>query len=108
MSMSHTQAQVAFDTARFGVKIMIRTGRQLRAFDGGLHVPLPDDDRLLPDDLAERATLRIEEEEAHALYEALGDYFGHGGASTQALRRDYDAERKRVDRLIDHLTSVKP
>jgi len=42
----------------------------------------------------------LDEDEARALYEALADHFGHSGNDTRALRRDYDAERSRVDRLI--------
>ena len=101
MTTPNTQAHVAFDTSRFGVLIQIRTGHSLRAFDGSGVVLIPQDNSRLADDDAERATLRLEEDEAHALYEALGGYFGHAGASTMALRADYAAERKRVDRLIE-------
>jgi hypothetical protein len=45
--------------------------------------------------------LHIGEDEARALYEGLADYFGHTGHDIRALRKDYDAERKRVDLLID-------
>ena len=44
--------------------------------------------------------LPLREDQARALYEALAEYFGHSGHDTRALRRDYDAERDRVDRLI--------
>ena len=37
------------------------------------------------------------------IYEALADYFGHSGHDTRALRKDYDAERARVDKLINNL-----
>lgn len=40
---------------------------------------------------------------ARALYEALANYFGGTGHDTRALRKDYDAERERVDKMIDHL-----
>lgn len=52
--------------------------------------------------------LRLDERLARALYESLGDYFGHSGNDTRALRRDYDAERARVDKLITHLTDTSP
>jgi hypothetical protein len=45
--------------------------------------------------------LRLDEDEARAIYEALADYFGHAGHDTRALRKDYDAERRRVDHLIE-------
>lgn len=44
-------------------------------------------------------TMRIGDEEARALLDALTRHF-HGAEDTRALRRDYDAERKRVDGLI--------
>lgn len=46
--------------------------------------------------------LRLPEEHARALYEALARYFG-GAPDMTVLRADYDAERKRVDRLIGFL-----
>lgn len=59
-------------------------------------------------DPAERwdSWLRIPEEDARALYEALGEHFGHAGHDIRALRKDYDAERGRVDRLIGHITGT--
>jgi hypothetical protein len=49
--------------------------------------------------------LRLPEREARALYEALAEHFGHTGNDVRALRRDYEAERARVDRLIDYATA---
>src|SRR5687767_6504204 len=49
----------------------------------------------------EDAWLQLQEEDARAIYEALADYFGHAGHDIRALRRDYEAERARVDRLIE-------
>lgn len=51
--------------------------------------------------------LRLDENDARAIYEGLADYFGHSGHDTRALRRDYDAERQRVDRLIGHVTGSR-
>ncbi|MCG7285372.1 hypothetical protein MHY85_05200 [Cellulomonas sp. ACRRI] len=48
--------------------------------------------------------LRLPEDAARAMYEALAQYFG-GAADSATLRRDYDAERARVDVFIRHLTS---
>lgn len=45
--------------------------------------------------------LQLEEDDARAIYEALAQFFGGAGHDTRALRKDYDAERKRVDRLIE-------
>ena len=48
--------------------------------------------------------LRLDEDIARAIYEALADHFGHSGHDTRALRKDYEAERGRVDKFIAHLT----
>lgn len=45
--------------------------------------------------------LRLEQDMARALYEALADHFGHAGHDIRALRKDYDAERARVDKFIE-------
>ena len=50
-------------------------------------------------------TLTLQEEHARALLDQLVTYF-NGGENTRTLRRDYDAERARVDRLIEHLVGV--
>jgi hypothetical protein len=52
----------------------------------------------------EDAWLRLSNEDARAVYEALAEHFGHAGHDMRALRQDYDAERKRVDTFINHLT----
>lgn len=50
-------------------------------------------------------TIRLGNEEARALLDALTRYF-HGADDTRALRRDYDSERERVDTLIAHLGAI--
>jgi hypothetical protein len=50
-------------------------------------------------------TLRLGHEEARALLDALAARF-QGAEDTRALRRDYDQERGRSDRLIGHLADV--
>lgn len=55
----------------------------------------------------EQDRLHIREDDARAIYEALAEHFGHNGHDTRALRRDYDDERKRVDRLITHVTGSR-
>lgn len=47
--------------------------------------------------------LRLRENDARALYEALAHHFG-GHPETASLRKDYEAERARVDKFITHLT----
>lgn len=50
-------------------------------------------------------TLCLGDDEARALLDALMRYY-HGAEDTRALRRDYDDERKRVDRLATTLGDV--
>lgn len=51
-------------------------------------------------------TITIPDEVARALLDALAAHYG-GTGDTRQLRRDYDAERARVDRLIAALTGGK-
>lgn len=50
-------------------------------------------------------TFRLPDEGPRALMEALARYY-HGDGDTRALRRDYDAERGRVDKLTDALIGI--
>lgn len=52
--------------------------------------------------------LRLPDDDARALYEALADHFGHAGHDIRALRKDYEAERARVDKLIDRAVPRQP
>jgi hypothetical protein len=53
----------------------------------------------------DEAKLNMDEPVARALYEALARYFG-GAPDMATVRRDYDAERARVDKFIEHLLRV--
>lgn len=50
-------------------------------------------------------TLRLDDSQARALCDALNHHYG-GTEDTRALRKDYDAERKRVDDLIGTVTFI--
>ena len=50
-------------------------------------------------------TLTMDDEAARALLDALTRHY-QGAEDTRALRRDYDAERKRVDDLTGHLAAI--
>jgi hypothetical protein len=52
-----------------------------------------------------RPSFSLDEDEARALLQALVRHFD-GGEDTRSLRKDYDAERKRVDLLIDKLANT--
>lgn len=47
-------------------------------------------------------SLRLPEDIARALLDALVAHYG-GHSDMRRLRADYDQERKRVDKMIDHL-----
>lgn len=82
------------------------TPRQiLRILEGGDPTTLRWED--LPDPPAPDVapTLQLGDNEARALLEALARHYG-GADDVRALRRDYDAERKRVDTLTSALTGV--
>ena len=50
----------------------------------------------------EDCVLVVSEEHGRALLQALVEHF-QGADDTRALRRDYDHEKQRVDRLVDAL-----
>jgi hypothetical protein len=50
-------------------------------------------------------TFTLEDDEARALLDALTRYY-NGAEDTRALRKDYDAERARVDKLTATLGDV--
>lgn len=103
-TQTNSEAHVEFDPMSFGVRIMLR-----RKADGGaVYVNFPEPVlRFVRFEERGQATgdevpwLRLDEDDARAVYEELADYFGHAGHDTRSLRNDYDAERKRVDKLID-------
>lgn len=96
-------ARAEFDPRHFGVSIHVRRegGNALLSFDELTVVAIDHDSHAQ----TEATPLRLEEEDARAIYEALADYFGGSGHDTRALRKDYDAERARVDRLIEYATT---
>jgi hypothetical protein len=98
------RALVQPDFARDGVAIMLG-----RSTPSGTQVVMPmdvvwrhnDPYVALPDD---GTSLRLPEDIARALYDALAAHFG-GTSDVQTLRKDYLAERQRVDKLIGYLVS---
>lgn len=50
--------------------------------------------------------LTVTEEEARALYEALAELYGHRPADGRQMRRDFEHERARADKLIDSIVRV--
>jgi hypothetical protein len=50
-------------------------------------------------------TIRLDVTSARAVLDSLQRHF-NGDSDTRALRKDYDAERARVDRLLDAVTGI--
>jgi hypothetical protein len=53
------------------------------------------------------ASFRFRDDVAKALLDALLEHF-HGGSGNRELRKDYDAERARVDKLMQAVIDRKP
>ena len=103
-----SRAHVEFDPMMFGVKIAVqrRQGDGINASEvlGWTQpvVKIVTEGGVVPDD---DTWLRLPEDDARAIYEALADHFGHAGHDTRSLRKDYDAGRTRVDKFIGYLTT---
>lgn len=98
-----TRAHIEYDPARLGVRLAVRRQNHVLTWtDPGVHFPEGAEAVNQRDDV----WLHLQEDDARAIYEALADYFGHAGHDTRALRRDYEAERARVDRLIEYVTAA--
>ena len=101
------RAHVEFDPGFGGLRVALLPNPEtlIRWPHGQIRQHLSENQPAVVDEDTETSPwLRLDESLARALYESLGDYFGHSGNDTWALRKDYDAERARVDKLITHLT----
>lgn len=79
-----------------------RGSRQLLRLDSGAARHWED----LPEAMEEgEPTLILYDDEARALLDALVAHY-QGAENTQTLRRDYDHERARVDKLTDAVTGI--
>lgn len=94
-----------------GIDVAIVTdynrGRQVRVWTGEPWSPtyrsIREGDST---EAAHEERLSLPTDEARALYEALAEHYGHGTNDTRALRRDYDAERVRGDKLTDAIIGI--
>jgi len=100
------------DTIGFGVRIAIANHwaedgrpneivRIISTEDGQQHLKLEE---ISVAEMIE-PTLTLPDDMARALLDALTRHY-HGAEDTRALRRDYDDERKRVDKLTGALITV--
>lgn len=101
------RAQVAEDWSRFGIVVLIsqhtEDGKRIATlhFNDGIASWDPPPTGATQID----PTLRLDHEEANALLAALTNHY-QGVDDQRALRKDYDHERGRVDKLIDVVTAV--
>lgn len=104
-----TRAHVDIDYSTFGIKAMIAEywpDRPVRPYivDGNTIRLGPElDTSRLPD--GQEPTLRIDEDAARALLDALLDYF-RGGSDTRNLRKDFEREQSRVDDLLKTVSDI--
>lgn len=103
----NAKAHIEWQPFGLGIAILSEGTLALWPSQGSVRTRLPEGGASpeIPEGYTDR--LRLREDEARALYEALADYFGHAGHDTRSLRKDYDAERKRVDKFIDSLLEKK-
>lgn len=103
MSDEGLRAWIGDDLLRGGIRVVFafQSGHSRSVWaPGGPRMFVSTDDATEPD----VEPCRMTDEEGRALLTALNRYY-EGGEDTRSLRRDYDAERKRVDTFIAHLTA---
>jgi len=96
------RAYVNPDFARFGLTVHLV---DQRGQDGPTFLAAPAElvfSEIDPMTSGHEPTLRLSEEAARALLDALAAHYG-GSSDVQTLRKDYLAERARVDKMIDHM-----
>lgn len=94
-----TRAHVEHDRYLRGVRLAVARERGYLAWEPPVFHPHSEGGQQETPD----AWLTLEEGDARAIYEALAEFFGHTGHDIRSLRKDYDAERGRVDKLINNL-----
>lgn len=100
--MSEFRARAEHDQFMRGVNVYLGTDHYALSF--------PHTERVVIEERAVETVVRplfLPNDAARALYEALADHYGHAGHDIRALRKDYDAERKRVDQFISALLEKK-
>jgi hypothetical protein len=102
------RAYVQTDIGRLGVAVFLfeQVGHERYAIGQPTDVVFQEMDRDAAAAVAE-PTLRLPEDMARALLDALAAHFG-GTSDVRTLRKDYMAERARVDKMIDHLVGRRP
>jgi hypothetical protein len=100
------RAYVERDFARFGVAVhLFDLGDDTVGVAEPIDTVMTSQPRDTGASIAREPWLRLPEAYARALYDALAEHFG-GYQGVRSLRADYDAERKRVDLMIETLRKV--
>ena len=98
-----TKAHIQDNTQMRGINVLM-----FDKHDSGTTVWVPGSrHRMLARDGVQHGVepMTLSDDDARALLTALVRHY-EGGEDNRSLRRDYDAERKRVDTFIAHLTST--
>lgn len=104
------RAHVEFDYTMGGVRFSVMPNRHsVVLWQVGaptlLHL---QENEAVPDEYGDLTPwCRLDEDSARALYHALGEYFGGNAYDVRQLRADYNAERDRVDKALDHLIRME-
>jgi hypothetical protein len=94
-----TRARAEYDLGMNGVRVAVVNEQSVRLWEPATYKRRDD----MGEDPGFDAWLRLNDEEARAIYEALADYYGNATNDVRLLRQDYQAERARVDKMIGHL-----
>ena len=103
--MSKAEAFVQDDWMRDGVKIAVRLSQSDDTRDMILWGDVAIQRITEQNAPSDAAFLCLPNDIARAMYEALSRHFGGNVVDAVALRRDYEAERVRVDTFIKHVTT---
>jgi hypothetical protein len=102
--MGDVRARVQYDPRYLADSIIIyKPGQEVVVWENGHAHWRPMDRRVDMENPPVDKLVVTDEEVLRALYEALADHFGGSGHDTRALRKDYEHEKGRVDKLIDGL-----
>ena len=98
---AHVEFDFIFDGVRLSIATKTDTGRLIRTFDPITTPIFAQEGETATPPTGRQAYLQLSDDEARAIYQALGEYFGTQVSDNRALRADYEAERRRVDKFID-------
>ncbi|MEV5710130.1 hypothetical protein [Actinoallomurus sp. NPDC052274] len=106
------RAYLTPDLASFQTRVSIvqhgsdgAPSRILRITGGGQDAPASYSWEEIDPSITVTPTFNLDDLVARALLDGLADHFA-GADDLRALRRDYDHERARVDKLTDSLTTI--